>query len=149
MADLLKVFFLSNQNFIFEKNCTTKCTTKTQNITKKPVQIVKMQEFSSLGVHISRFFTNSEKCCAIPQWWHWSFQSFLSFRWKSKRTVKQYIWISVDVYDDKFKHMTCETWHTGVVTIFWKFQAPSSYGLGVTVLWRYFHKGSLTYWQTA
>ena len=46
-------------------------------------------------------------------------------------------------------HMTRDMWHMtggGDVNFLSKFWLPSSYGLGVKVLWRYFHKGSLTDW---
>ena len=46
-------------------------------------------------------------------------------------------------------HMTHDTWHMthdrfGEVNLLSKFQHLSSYGLGLKVLWRYFHKESLT-----
>ena len=34
---------------------------------KKHVKMVKMHDFSSLGVQISRFCANSAKCCAVPR----------------------------------------------------------------------------------
>ena len=50
-------------------------------------------------------------------------------------------------------HVTHDTWQVShntqkVVNIVSKFQLPSSYGLGVKVFWRYFHKRSLTHWLT-
>ena len=43
-------------------------------------------------------------------------------------------------------HVTRDKWHVthdrcGEVKLLSKFQLPSSYGLGVKVFWRYFHKG--------
>ena len=37
--------------------------------------------------------------------------------------------------------MKCDTWHVVWVNILSKFQLRSSYGLGETILWRYFHNG--------
>ena len=47
-------------------------------------------------------------------------------------------------------HVTCDTWHVPCdtwwgVNILSKFQLSSSYGLGKTVYWRYFHKGWLNH----
>ena len=42
-------------------------------------------------------------------------------------------------------HMTHDMWHMLGVNILSKFQLPSSYGLGLTVFWRYFGK-RLTQW---
>ena len=49
-------------------------------------------------------------------------------------------------------HTTHETWYVkyetryvGEESLLSKFQLPSSYGLGVKVFWRYFHKGWLTH----
>ena len=39
-------------------------------------------------------------------------------------------------------HVTHDKW--GEVNLLSKFELPSSYGLGVKVFWRYFHKGSLS-----
>ena len=41
-------------------------------------------------------------------------------------------------------HMTHSRW--GKVNLVSQFQLPSSYGLGVKVFWRYFHKGWVTEW---
>ena len=41
-------------------------------------------------------------------------------------------------------HVTCDTWQVGGGEPSLKFQLPSSYGLGVKVFWRYFHKESHT-----
>ena len=37
------------------------------NMQKKHVKIIKMHNFSSLGVHISRFRKNSAKFCAVAR----------------------------------------------------------------------------------
>ena len=41
-------------------------------------------------------------------------------------------------------HVAHDRW--GYVNLLWKLQLPISYGLGVKVFWRYFHKGWLTDW---
>ena len=40
-------------------------------------------------------------------------------------------------------HVTQDMWHKVGVNILSKFQIPSSYGLGKTVSWRFWKKGSL------
>ena len=42
------------------------------------------------------------------------------------------------------KHVTHYMWHVGLVNILSKVQLPSSYGLGVKISWRYFHRGWIT-----
>ena len=70
-----------------------------------------------------------------------------SFRTLSppKNTQKKTWHLTCDMW-----HVTCDTWHItrdrlGEVNLLSKCQPSSSFGLGIKVFWRYFHKG-LTDW---
>ena len=71
-ADLLEVFF-AQSNLSFWQICAKKCPRRQKQVHKrckikiKNVKIVKMYDYSSLGVQIWRYCPNSSKFCAVAR----------------------------------------------------------------------------------
>ena len=67
--NILKEDFLAKSKVYLYQFCASKCAkihTKSHKSCKNTRKhIPKIYDFSCLSVHISRFCTNSEKCCAV------------------------------------------------------------------------------------
>ena len=102
-----------------------------QNPAGQPAGISRFKFFSSSLYTLARLITDPQTTSS----------NTLSKKQKQKTTSDMTHDMWHMTRDTWHGHMTCDTWWG--VNILSKFQLPSSYGLGKTVFWKYFHKGSL------